>query len=181
MEQNISGTQSKETLIPAPPPTGRLISGIIVIALGSIAPLLIPLIVKSGLPAGIKVTVSGLLIFGIPELFTLAGAAILGKAGFAYVKNFLLGLLKRYAPPATVSRTRYRIGICMLSAIFVAATIEPYMGYFVTGLQRYRITYVICGDLLTLASLFVLGGDFWDKLRALFSYEAKVCLPAAGK
>jgi hypothetical protein len=24
-----------------------------------------------------------------------------------------------------------------------------------------------------LASLFVLGGDFWDKLRALFNYRAK--------
>ena len=29
------------------------------------------------------------------------------------------------------------------------------------------------GDLLLLASLFVLGGDFWDKIRSLFIYDAK--------
>jgi hypothetical protein len=27
--------------------------------------------------------------------------------------------------------------------------------------------------LLLLTSLFVLGGEFWDKLRSLFIYEAK--------
>jgi hypothetical protein len=31
------------------------------------------------------------------------------------------------------------------------------------------------------ASLFVLGGDFWDKLRALFVHEARVVFPAAVK
>jgi hypothetical protein len=33
------------------------------------------------------------------------------------------------------------------------------------------------GDLLLLVSLFILGGDFWDKLRALFVREAKVVFP----
>jgi len=30
---------------------------------------------------------------------------------------------------------------------------------------------------LLVASLFVLGGDFWDKLRALFVHEARVQFP----
>jgi hypothetical protein len=29
-------------------------------------------------------------------------------------------------------------------------------------------------DLITLTSLFVLGGDFWDKVRALFLHDARV-------
>jgi hypothetical protein len=29
-------------------------------------------------------------------------------------------------------------------------------------------------DILFVSSVFVLGGDFWDKLRALFIYKAKV-------
>ena len=33
------------------------------------------------------------------------------------------------------------------------------------------------GDLLLLTSLFVLGGDFWDKLRALFFHQAKAVFP----
>ena len=35
----------------------------------------------------------------------------------------------------------------------------------------------VAGDLLLLASLFVLGGDFWDKLRSLFSHGATVVFP----
>jgi hypothetical protein len=36
------------------------------------------------------------------------------------------------------------------------------------------------GDLLLISSLFVLGGDFWDKLRALFVHGAKVQIPVRG-
>jgi hypothetical protein len=32
---------------------------------------------------------------------------------------------------------------------------------------------MIASDVMFLASLFVPGGDFWDKLRALFIYKAK--------
>ncbi|HAI46245.1 MAG TPA: hypothetical protein DCM50_05995 [Stenotrophomonas sp.] len=35
------------------------------------------------------------------------------------------------------------------------------------------------GDLLLILSLFILGGDFWDKLRALFVREAKAVFPQA--
>jgi hypothetical protein len=33
-------------------------------------------------------------------------------------------------------------------------------------------------DLITLASLFVLGADFWDKVRALFLHDARVVVPS---
>jgi hypothetical protein len=33
-------------------------------------------------------------------------------------------------------------------------------------------------DLVTLASLFVLGGDFWDKVRALFVHDARALFPS---
>ena len=31
------------------------------------------------------------------------------------------------------------------------------------------------------SSLFVLGGDFWDKLRSLFVREAKAVVPGEGR
>jgi hypothetical protein len=37
----------------------------------------------------------------------------------------------------------------------------------------------IVGDFILLFSLFVLGGNFWDKLRALFIRDAKVVFPEA--
>lgn len=36
-----------------------------------------------------------------------------------------------------------------------------------------RLYANLAADFLFLASLFVLGGDFWDKLRALFVYDAR--------
>jgi len=33
-------------------------------------------------------------------------------------------------------------------------------------------------ELITLASLFVLGGEFWDKVRALFLHDARAVLPS---
>ena len=39
------------------------------------------------------------------------------------------------------------------------------------------IPYAVGGDLLLLASFFVLGGDFWDKLRSLFIYDAHAVIP----
>ena len=47
----------------------------------------------------------------------------------------------------------------------------------VPGYPGNEITYAIVGDLLLLVSLFVLGGDFWDKLRALFIGGAKAVFP----
>ncbi|MGD1986316.1 MAG: hypothetical protein PVH74_11575 [Desulfobacterales bacterium] len=37
---------------------------------------------------------------------------------------------------------------------------------------RFRI-----GIFFFVASFFILGGDFWDKFRALFIYEAKAQIP----
>ena len=36
---------------------------------------------------------------------------------------------------------------------------------------------MVPGDLLLLVSLFVLGGDFWDKLRSLFIHSARAQIP----
>jgi hypothetical protein len=35
----------------------------------------------------------------------------------------------------------------------------------------------VAADVIFLASFFVLGGDFWDKLHALFIREARACPP----
>ncbi len=40
-------------------------------------------------------------------------------------------------------------------------------------------SFLKVGDLLLVASLFVLGGEFWDKLKSLFVYGAKVQFPAS--
>ena len=70
-----------------PPPKGQLLFGGAVFVLGVLCPLLVPLVAASDLPTEWKTVLSGLLLLGIPELFMLAAAAILGKSGFDYFKG----------------------------------------------------------------------------------------------
>ena len=39
------------------------------------------------------------------------------------------------------------------------------------------MAYAVTGDLVLFLSVFVLGGDFWDKLRSLFVYDARAQFP----
>jgi hypothetical protein len=39
------------------------------------------------------------------------------------------------------------------------------------------MTYAVGGDLLLFISLFVLGGDFWNKLQSLFVHDATAVIP----
>jgi hypothetical protein len=162
------------------PPKGRLYLGVGVFLLGSVgAPLCIPLVTASGLPKAWRATLSGLLGIGIPELAMLAAVAILGKSGYAYVKSRVFAFIKRHGPPAHVSRARYRIGLAMFVAVLAYALVEPYAGRFIPGHTEHRLVFALAGDVLLLISLFVLGGDFWDKIRALFVHEAKAQFPGS--
>ena len=161
----------------APPPKGRLLFGGAVFVIGLLCPLLVPLVVATDLSTEWKTVLSGLLLLGIPELFMLAAAAILGKAGFDYLKGKLWSFLRDYAPRDTVSHTRYRIGLAMFLLPLIFGWLTPYVLPVIPDFETHRIAYGVPGDLLLLASLFVLGGDFWDKLRALFVRDAKARFP----
>ncbi len=114
---------------------------------------------------------------GVPQLLTLLAIVFLGKSGFNYIKERMFGFLKRSALPSTVSRTRYRIGLVMFLLPLLFGWLAPYATQLIPGYEAHRFTVNLTGDLLLLFSLFVLGGDFWDKVRALFVYKAKVHFP----
>jgi hypothetical protein len=50
----------------------------------------------------------------------------------------------------------------------VTAMLEPYVDQFFPGLRPNIWQLQALGDLMLIASFFVLGGDFWNKIRALF-------------
>ena len=148
-------------------------TGVALFVLGLICPVFVPLVVATGLPASWKAILSGALALGIPEVLWLAAVAIMGKTGFDYLKQRVFGFLKRHAPPEQVSRTRYRIGLVLFLVPFVLAWVQPYASTVVEALDEYRIAVGVGGDVLLLVSLFVLGGEFWDKVRALFVHGAR--------
>jgi hypothetical protein len=158
------------------PPRGRLIWGGIVFVSGFLSPLLIPLVLASGMSSAVKTVVSGLLAVGIPELFMIIAAAILGKSGFKYLKTKIFSWLKKYGPPDRVSLARYRIGLVFFSIPLLAGLVLPYIWEVVPFIRENLFVIVLSGDIMLLISLFVLGGDFWDKLRSLFIHGSRAIL-----
>ncbi|MDX2430477.1 MAG: hypothetical protein QNK35_06060 [Bacteroides sp.] len=136
------------------------------------APLFIPLVTKSDLSVVWKTTLSGLLLAGIPELFMVFSVAILGKEGYQYLKGKVMNFLKKHGPPQIVSRSRYKIGLVMFSIPLLLAFLFPYIENHFHQLEAAAKYIHIGGDVLLFLSLFVLGGEFWDKIRALFTYNA---------
>ncbi len=160
------------------PPTARLYVGGAVFVFGWLTPLFVPLVASSDLSTEWKTLLSGLLLLGIPEVFSLIAVAILGKDGFSYLKRFLLGVLRRhFAPPAVVSPARYRIGLVMFLLPLLFGWMAGYVPDVMPGYASCRLAYALGGDSLLLISLFVLGADFWDKLRALFIHGARAVFP----
>ena len=155
----------------------RLRLGVIVFVIGFLSPLLIPLVTASELPTKWKAVISGCLAVGIPELFSIAAIAIMGKSGFNYFKERFFSFLKKYGPADRVSRTRYRIGLVMFCLPIFFGWLAPYFPHIVPGYETHRFLVNLIGDMMFVSSLFVLGGDFWDKIRALFVYGATAKFP----
>jgi hypothetical protein len=152
----------------------RLTIGGAVIVVGFLSPLLIPLVASTNWSIGLKSAVSGLLALGIPEVFMIIGIAIVGKDGYQFLKEKLFAFLKRFAPPDFVSPRRYRIGLIMFGLPIVIGWAGPFLFHFIQGLDELPFWSFILGDLIFLSSFIVLGGNFWDKLRGLFIYSAKI-------
>jgi hypothetical protein len=150
--------------------------GVAFFALGFISPLFIPLVTATDLPTGWKTIISAMLMLGVPELLWIIAVAFMGKEGFNYIKTRIFGFLKKYAPPDRVSKTRYRIGLVMFIAPLFFGWLGPYFTYKISGYETHQFTVSLAGDVMFLLSFFVLGGDFWDKIRALFMHGAKAQL-----
>jgi len=115
--------------------------------------------------------------FALNKFLLLASAAIMGKAGFAELKQTVFGALKQYTPPHEVGPMRYRFGLILFVIPIFLGWVAPYVDNIAPYLGRSSVRAALLGDLALLVSLFVLGGNFWDKLRALFDRNAKVVLP----
>lgn len=160
---------------PEQPTTGwRFKLGIALLGLSVILPLTgIPLVAALNLSAGVTTSISAALFVG-GEVMGVVSIAVMGKSGFAFIKNRVFGFLKQYGPPNTVSRGRYSVGLVMFVVPLLFGWISMYTIEFIPYFANNPIPFAIGGDLLFLASVFVLGGDFWDKIRGLFIYNAKM-------
>ena len=154
-------------------PKNRLIIGGGIFITGQLAPLLIPIVLSMDIGGGIKTALVGFLMLGIPELAIILSIVVMGKEGFAFLKSKVGRFFRQYGPPDRVSKFRYNVGLVIFSIPLLLGWLLPYFESFVPAYDQYHLWINLGGDAMLLIGLFVLGGDFWEKLRSLFIYDTK--------
>ena len=173
-------TQAAELKIEQPRTGLRFRLGLTILIVGWLSPLLIPIVTRTSLATEWKTIISGLLAVGIPEVFTVAAIAMMGKDGYNLIKERIFSFLKKHSPPDRVSLTRYRIGLVMFFLPVLFGWLGPYGAHLIPGYEAQRFVVSLIGDVMFVASLFVLGGDFWDKIRSLFIQNDRVDIHIPG-
>ena len=166
-------TDATATAKPDAPAGWRFKAGIALIALTALAWLLIPIEAALGMSAAtIAATTAGIAIAN--KVILLIAIAVMGKAGFQELKA---KLLHKLTPPAEVSPMRYRIGLVMFCFPLLQGLSETWASHMAPQLVANRLWVDLLMDGMLIASLFVLGGNFWDKLRSLFVADARAVFP----
>jgi hypothetical protein len=106
-------------------------------------------------------------------LMKIGSVAILGKSSYAWINYQMHYFYHKVAKPHQITPLRYNIGLVMFVLPFLPNYLISFMPHLIPISLHIRYFIIIASDLVFLTSLFVLGGDFWDKLRALFIYKAK--------
>jgi len=151
--------------------------GVLLFGLSFLLPLLSFWIASLPLPVAVKGTVIGIVTVGGPEVLIVAAVALLGKQAFDLITTKVLTFLGRFAPQGSVSRTRYKLGLVLFILPVIPSYIMSYAPHLLPDESQARLYVSIGSDLMFVVSLFVLGGDFWDKLRSLFVYDARAQFP----
>ena len=102
---------------------------------GFLSPLLIPLVTSSDLPGNWKAILSTGLVAGLPEVGMLLAVAVLGKQGFAQLKEMFFSRFRKITEPSAVSLVRYRIGLFMFFIPLLLAWLQPYAVHFFSPLD----------------------------------------------
>ncbi|HWA50696.1 MAG TPA: hypothetical protein VG742_20675 [Dongiaceae bacterium] len=177
----MTSTPDAQAPIAVPPPPKRLALGVALMVLAIAVKIVGPaLIVASGLPPSWKTGLSIAIFVIVPKLLIVTIIFLMGKSGFAYLKavcfKYVVHVIAPFAPPRQVSKRRYRIGLVMFILPMIEAWLAPYLEAAFPGWAAQR-PMEWAWDVMFVASFFVLGGDFWDKVRALFIYGATVAFP----
>lgn len=149
----------------------RFIIGGMIFVGGFLSPLLLPLVTSSDLPGNWKAILSTGLVAGLPEVGMLLAVAVLGKQGFAQLKEMFFSRFRKITEPAAVSATRYRIGLFMFFIPILLGWVQPYLEHFFPAFDSGNTLPFILMDLMFASSFIVLGAGFWEKIRGLFVHD----------
>lgn len=153
--------------------TWRFRAGIVVLVLAYGAWLAVPVAASAGASTAQIATLTGAIAVA-NKIMLLASVAVMGKPGFTRVKKILLQHLKRITSGGTVGPVRHAVGLVMFCLPLVSAMLEPYVDAIWPDLRPKLWEAQLLGDVMFIVSAFVLGGEFWNKVQALFIRTARV-------
>lgn len=154
----------------------RFKCGVALFCLMILMVLMIPVAAASGMAPSKLATVTGAIFVG-NKVILLLTIAVMGKAGFQELKGMIGGYMPRLTSDDIVGPTRHVVGLVMFCLPIVTAWLEPYLDAMAPGLRPNLWQLQLLGDVMLVASIFVLGGNFWEKIRALFIRTARVAAP----
>ncbi|EXF95743.1 hypothetical protein HK44_020215 [Pseudomonas fluorescens HK44] len=149
--------------------------GIVIICLMLGSWLMVPLAAVADVPGSKIAALTGVLFISNKILLILV-IAVMGKSGFQQLKRSLFGYVAALAPSREfeVGPARHRIGLVMFCLPLISSFLEPYIDNIWPGLRPNIWQLQLLGDAMLVGSFFVLGGNFWEKVRALFIRTARV-------
>ncbi len=103
----------------------------------------------------------------------ILGVALAGKEGLETFKSFFRKIFRRKGPSRPVGGGRHRFGVLLFllgNALLLAVAYLPAALDWQLAV-RSRMILDLVGDVLIIVSFFVLGEQFWEKLKRLFTWE----------
>lgn len=135
----------------------------------------VPFFIRESWPGWLKAFAGSMLL--APEAGTLAAVAIMGKENFDRIVSAVKRWFASKKPAGNVGPVRHAVGLVLFLLPLAVTYIRGYVPEWLPDSSPWRLYANLAGDLMFLASIFLLGGDFWDKLRALFVREARAVFP----
>jgi len=135
--------------------------------------MLLPLL---GLPGHVTASLAAFVII-TGEISFFVSVALLGKPFVESLKARFHKLFRREGPPLPlkpVGRRRHNLGVVLFFASFLPYFLAEAMlilGWTTPRHIHVVITLLLSSDVSFLISLFVLGGEFWDRLKKLFEWQ----------
>jgi len=155
------------------PKNWRFLAGITALILSVLFPLSALFVPLMGLTSGETTLLSGFLLAGAPEILILLAVALLGKENFDRIVNGAKGFFFATFFQKPASKLRYSIGL----TIFILSMLPLYLvGYASAWMPAgdAKIFLLAGADLACIASVFVMGGEFWMKFQSLFVWEGSI-------
>jgi hypothetical protein len=173
----ITVTATDKAADPSTPPVlkkdWRFYAGITAMVLAVVMPLCALVVPMLGLSTTQSALLAGVLLAGGPEVLCILAVALLGKDTFRYFTHRVMTALRRAVIDQPASKARYYTGLVVILLSWLPAYIYAYSPTLMPGGDA-RIYVLAAMDLAFVVSVFLMGGEFWEKVRRIFVYEGRI-------